>query len=244
MRIIQLTDIHINKLGEETNGVEIRKNFQDALKTILKHKPDLLVISGDLCLFTPDISIYEWVAEQLKDYPLPYELMIGNHDDLEMMQTIFPSIRKDIKENKSLYFTRIYDNENIIFLDSGKGTIANNQLIWLQNELTKQPNTKVLFIHYPPFLAGVPFMDKKYPLRTRDGIQKLLLNHQRPLSIFTGHYHLEKTLRRKNIDQNITPSTYYQLGSSSPDFQVHSQKRGYRVIDILKEEVRSMVFYY
>ena len=244
MRIIQITDIHINKIGEETYGIDIRKNFQEVLKVILKHEPDLLVISGDLCLFTPDISIYEWIHEQLKDYPIPLELMVGNHDDLEMIQTVFPSIKKDIKEHQSLYYTRTYGDENVIFLDSGRGEIAESQLLWLQKELGDHPESKVLFIHYPPFLAGVHFMDNKYPLLTRDGIQKILLAHQHPISIFTGHYHVEKTLRRKNIDQNITPSTYYQLDSAVPHFQVHSKKRGYRMIDILEEEVRSMVFYY
>lgn len=243
MRIIQLTDIHINKVGEETYGIDIRKNFQEALEVILIHEPDLLVISGDLCLFAPDVSIYQWIYEQLKNYSLPYELMIGNHDDLEMMQSLFPSISKDVKE-KSLYYTRTFGDENIIFLDSGRGTIEENQLIWLQKELEKHPSTKIIFIHYPPFLAGVPFMDNKYPLLTRDGIQKVLLDHQKPISLFTGHYHVEKTLRRQNVDQNITPSTYYQLDGAVPDFKVHSKKRGYRMIDVLEEEVRSMVFYY
>lgn len=244
MRIIQLTDLHIDKIGEDTHGIDIRKNFQEGLSQARSHHPDLLVISGDLCLRQPNPSIYQWINQQLKDFPVPYELMIGNHDNLDMMRSAFPLLEKDIKANNRLYFARNFNGENVIFLDSGVGTIDAAQLQWLQQQLTQDPPPKTIFIHHPPFLAGVPFMDNNHALKNREDIQKVLLHHPKPISIFTGHYHVEKSLRLQNIDQNITPSTFYQLHGKEPNFKVHSKKRGYRMIDLSKEGVSSMVFYY
>ncbi len=244
MKIVQLTDLHIGREDEDTYGVDVRRNFREGLEEAKKHNPDLLVISGDLCFKMPDISIYEWIATQLKNYPISYELMVGNHDDLGMMRAVFPGIEKDIKEDGLLYFLRDCGGEKILFLDTDKGHIEAGQLQWLSTQLHSNPGIKVLFVHYPPFLAGVPFMDTKYPLHTRESIQKILLNYQKPLSVFTGHYHLEKTVRVGNIDQNITPSTFYQLDGTTPHFRVGSQKRGYRLIETLDDVVRSMVFYY
>ena len=50
MRIIQLTDLHINREGEESRGVDVRSNFCDILKGLPKWRPDEIVITGDLCM--------------------------------------------------------------------------------------------------------------------------------------------------------------------------------------------------
>ena len=80
MKIIQITDLHIGEEGEDSHGVDVRQNFQDILKTIRHIGPDLIVLTGDLCLNSGNPRIYQWVRSHLDYLGIPYTAIGGNHD--------------------------------------------------------------------------------------------------------------------------------------------------------------------
>ena len=89
MRIVQLTDLHIGLENEDTYGVDVRHNFLQILDKAKAQRPDLLVISGDLCYRDGDARIYEWIKGHLDQSGLPYEVMSGNHDDPVLLARSF-----------------------------------------------------------------------------------------------------------------------------------------------------------
>ena len=85
MKIIQLTDLHLDQEGEIPFEIDVRQNFLRLLDAALRLRPDHLVITGDLCYREGEEEIYQWLYEQLEAQPVPYHILPGNHDNTEMM---------------------------------------------------------------------------------------------------------------------------------------------------------------
>ena len=114
MKIIQITDLHIDTPGDETHGVDIRQNFLDVLKIATERQPDLFVLTGDLCQLEANKSVYEWIKNHLDATDIPYEVIAGNHDESSMIATTFN--KDNYLTNKELYFSKIISNQkNTIF---------------------------------------------------------------------------------------------------------------------------------
>ena len=74
MRIIQLTDLHLGREGDDSHGVDVRQNFLNLLEKIPAYDADELIITGDLCLNEGDVIVYQWIYEQLEPLGLPVSL--------------------------------------------------------------------------------------------------------------------------------------------------------------------------
>jgi Icc protein len=241
MKIIQITDLHIGKEGEDTFGVDVRNNFLRTLKMAQVLKPDYLIVSGDLCYQVPAESIYEWVKQCLEDSGLPYDLLSGNHDDPGMMAKVFGR-ESSLKEGE-LYFVRQLDNRPLLCLDTTTGVVSDAQLAWLEERLKEQSDETLLFMHHPPMLSRVPHMDRKYALRNREAVQNILFKFNFPIHIFAGHYHVDKTVYQKNVMIYITPACFFQIDQHSEEFRVDHRRPGLREIVLEDGKIMTTVKY-
>jgi len=237
LKIIQLTDLHIGDEAEMPFGVDVRQNFLDMLQHITNETFDHLVISGDICFRDPDASIYEWVKAQLNELKKPYSIIAGNHDSNTLINQIYYQ-----QQASTLYYTRILNGYKIFFLDSGPGTISQEQLKWFKDELTFNA-MNVVFIHHPPLHAGVPYMDSNHGLKNKEEIIRLLNTYTEPIHFFCGHYHLEKTITQNNTHVHITPSLFFQLDERFTDFKIESHRIGYRKIELSGQNLYTSVKY-
>jgi Icc protein len=226
MTIAHLTDLHIGLPGEDTSGVDVRKNFLRALTELRERQPDLLVISGDLCYRDAVAEIYHWVREALDRSGLSYRLLSGNHDDSRLLATSFG--QNDLLKEGELYYAEQWHGQDILFLDSSTGRISPPQMQWLQEELAHRPGNILLFMHHPPVDMGVPYMDHNYALQNQDELLHVLQAHPYPISVFCGHYHVDKSLRLANLDIHITPSCFFQIDWREEAFAVDHYRFGYR----------------
>ena len=242
MKIIQITDLHIDKEGEYPFDIDVRKNFKRMLRAARQQKADHLVISGDLCYDVGDVKIYEWVRDQLDLTRIPYDVIGGNHDDSMLMAEVF-GLQHLITDDE-LYFAKKLGKATCLFLDSTKGFHSENQLKWLDRQLKNGNENFIIFTHHPPVKAGVLFMDKKYPLQNIPEIQEVLFGYRGFVNIFCGHYHVEKSIQRDNILVQITPSTFYQLDQNSEDFKVDHHSIAYRLIEISNQSLKTSVKYF
>lgn len=229
MRIIQITDLHVGTPEERPFDIDIRANFIKVLKAAKAVPHDLLVISGDLCLEEGDLAIYQWIKQQLDDFQFNYLVIPGNHDNKEMMVKIFDLHQQLQKE--ALFLTSPSDQPPLVLLDSGPGQVDETTLHLLREYLQSHSGPICLFMHHPPMKMGVPFMDNKHALRNREPLLSVLTQHPYPISIFTGHYHVEKSMRWRNLDIHITPSCYFQIDWKEEDFAVDHYNIAYRSIN-------------
>lgn len=237
-RICQITDIHITlKQNKTIDAIDVVSNFERILKEVVAYSPDLIVLTGDLCFTRNDKQIYSYVRDKLDGTGLDYCVMAGNHDKTEPLAKAFNynTVYGD------LYYTRDIAGYRLIFTDSSRHKISSFQLAALKDDL-KTELQPVLFIHHPPAIGGVPFMDRKYPLQNMDQLQSVLARYKGDIPVFCGHYHNAREFRFNNLNINMTPSTYFQISDQSRQFKVESKKSGWRNIS-LGETVTSEVLY-
>ena len=242
MKIIQITDLHIDEEGSYPFDIDVRKNFLRILTHIKRQKADHLVVSGDLCYREPVEEIKQWIKEVLDFSDLEYSIIAGNHDDSTMMAEVFNM--KHLLNEGELYYAKKIGKETVLFLDSARGSISKKQSNWLQRQLKNATEDVIIFMHHPPMKAGVPFMDTRYPMQQLEKVQQIFFDHPANVHVFCGHYHLEKTLRLKNITVHITPSCFFQLDHHSLEFKVDHHRIGYREIQLDNQILMSTVKYF
>ena len=242
MKFIQVTDLHIDKAGECPFDIDVRKNFFDILEAVTKEQPDHLVISGDLCYKEGEDKIYRWIKAQLDQLPFSYDIIAGNHDDSAMMAEVFERTHL-LNDNKEFYFAKKWGKYPCLFLDTAVGHHSDNQLKWLKRQLRNCNSNLIIFMHHPPFLSGVPYMDINHSLQDMEKVQALFAEFPHQISIFCGHYHVEKTLIYNNVTLMITPSCFFQIGQDQEDFSVDHHRIAYRNIILDKGVLQSTVHY-
>ncbi|RME97364.1 MAG: metallophosphoesterase [Bacteroidetes bacterium] len=236
MRIIQITDLHLGRSGVKPYDIDVRHNFQQILTATKAAQPDLLLISGDLCLEVGEREIYEYIKEQLEATALPYALLAGNHDDGDLLMDVFGLERGP--DGKHLYYSIDQAPLPVYCLDTARYEISQSQLEWLSARLrTRARQPIVVFVHHPPVLMGVPFMDRQYPLRNHAELSAVLHAHDAPCYVFCGHYHVDKSLHQGNLQVFVTPSCFFQIDWREENFAVAHRRIAYRDILLRKEGV-------
>ncbi len=232
MKFIQITDLHIDQAGECPFEIDVRQNFFDVLDAVAAEKPDHLVVSGDLCYRVGEENIYRWIRAQLDGLPFAYEVIAGNHDDSAMMAEVFE--RTHLLIDSEIYFAKKWGKQPALFLDTAVGHHSDNQLKWLKRQLKNINSNLLVFMHHPPFKAGVPYMDDNHALQDMEQVQALFAEFPHQISVFCGHYHIEKTVVHDNVTLMITPSCFFQIGQQSEDFSVDHHRIAYRIIEVDK----------
>lgn len=242
MRILQITDLHIGGVHEDTFGIDVRKNFNTILDKARSSAPDHIVITGDLCYESGNKDVYNWIHAKLESLNIPYSIIAGNHDNSSMMAEVFGL--NNLMQKESLYYNLQFEGHKVLYLDTSRDVLPKDQLQWLKAELSNGEGRVVIFMHHPPAQVGVPFMDENYPLKNYEEVQKILLEVDREIHVFCGHYHIEKTLKIENLNIHITPSTFFQLDQQSESFKVDHHKIAYRELDWSSSGFDTQVHYF
>jgi Icc protein len=228
VKIAQITDIHIGPLNERYLGIDLRENFLRTLDDVVKNKPDYIILSGDLAYDMGEKESYVWVKSEMEKIDIPYRIMAGNHDSVSNMARVF-DVKSKIK-NGMLYYQDNLGGHPFLFLDSEPDLVAKEQLDWLlecDENLDKQA---LLFIHHPPCLCAHQFMDRKYSLRNIEELQDCLKQLHNIKAVFCGHYHFEKSIWLGDLAVYVCPATQMQISPDSEEFEVLSNKPGWRMI--------------
>ncbi len=241
MRIVQLTDLHLPPAGTDTNlGIDTRRNFQDMLSRTVALQPDMIVLSGDFCFDVPDPDTFAWVREQMDALALPYAVIAGNHDDSTQLGRAFDLV---VRQNE-VYFEKPIAQQPILFLDTALATISDVQLAWLKEEMDTLEGPVILFMHHPPLLGGMPFMDTNWPFRRSEELMAVLNNYPSSVYVFCGHYHTERVIHAQNVSAHITPSLYFQLDPEKAEPAIEHTRIALRIIDFKEDRLYTAVQYF
>ena len=241
LKIIQVSDLHIGYENESPYGVDVRNNFQRIIHSLYNETFDLLVITGDLCFHGGNTNTYKWIKKYIDQLNKPYFIIPGNHDNSKLISKVF-GYNKAITGDE-IYLLKQFKGHKIIFLDTGKGVMSTEQLKWLKRQINQFKDQIIIFMHYPPALANVPHMDHNWAFQNNKEIQEIFFSIKNNITVFCGHYHVEKSLQIKNLNIYITPSTFFNLRQDTEEFQVENTLVGYRKIEILKNNIFSSVKY-
>jgi Icc protein len=242
IRIVQISDIHVGPTEDPVQNIDARGNFLKVLDGVRNKAIDLVVLSGDIAADQAEPGAYEWVAKIMKNFPLPWIVMGGNHDKISTMAKYF-DLGEDLK-NGMLYFKRKIKGHHLFFLDSSTNKIQSEQLAWLKKECSLlEDEEALLFIHHPPAICGCHFMDTKYPLLNIDEVRKTLRSIHNIHNIFVGHYHTEKFIVQDGKNIHLTPSTMMQIDTKTPNFHMEHTRPGWRIIELYNGRLDTEVHY-
>jgi 3',5'-cyclic AMP phosphodiesterase CpdA len=195
MKIVQITDPHLEEAGVEVFGGRPDDALAACLNDIEANHADaaLCVITGDLTQGGHPAA-YRRLANLVAGCKIPIRLLIGNHDRRAAFRAAFPSIPVD---QAGFVQCSIRTSAGTMLLldtvDDGRhsGTYCDDRLTWLAGALQTAPRDRpvYLFMHHPPFDVGLPAMDA-LGIRNREPLAALIAEHRdRIRHIFFGHLH-------------------------------------------------------
>ncbi|MEK7991117.1 MAG: metallophosphoesterase [Thiotrichaceae bacterium] len=240
LRIVQLTDIHIDAPDKPYYDIDVKGKFLRALEQISTYTDiDLLVISGDLAAHDGEIESYQWIEKQLKYLNMPYIVMAGNHDDMKNMQSVFEIDKNDVHDGM-LFFRKEIKKLPLLFLDTACYFLSQSQLDWLK----QQPQVpSLLFMHHPPIFCHCTYMDAKYPLQNRDEVWAQLIQLPYIEHIFCGHYHTARSIYKDQKTIHIAPSSMMQIATRTQHFAAANYHPGWRIIEWDGKQLNTFVEY-
>ena len=168
VRIAQISDLHIKPPGSLAYGrVDTAKALERCVVALNEFNPapDIVVISGDLA-DTPTAEEYQYLKRMLGQLKLPFAGIPGNHDSRELMRAAFPSAAYAFASgalNQKIEAGEL----DLLLMDSSvhrkpHGELDGPTLQWLDATLASSHHRPaLLFLHHPPFKAGIWHMDRQ-----------------------------------------------------------------------------------
>ena len=224
VHIAQISDLHIKPPGSLAYGrIDTARALERCVAALNQFDPapDFVVISGDLA-DTPTADEYQYLKRLLAPLKLPFAGVPGNHDSRELMRAAFASACYAFASgplNQKIEVAGL----DLLLLDSSvqrrpHGELDGPTLQWLEGMLASSPDRPaLLFLHHPPFKAGIWHMDRQNLLNA-DELAPIVRRHPRvrprlpPLSeprvqlIATGHVHRATLTMFAGVPTTICPA--------------------------------------
>lgn len=164
-RFVLMADTHVcgdrNAREHDCNPDE---TFQQAVKDILElaPRPAGIIVAGD-CVYIHgekrDYVALEEFLRPLRAAGIPILLSMGNHDNRENLQKVFPDVAilhgASLKDRKTAIIETRHANwyllDSLVQTNSTPGRFGEEQLSWLAVQLDKAPTKPALLVahHYP-----------------------------------------------------------------------------------------------
>jgi 3',5'-cyclic-AMP phosphodiesterase len=209
--IAQISDLHIKAPGTLAYGrVDTARALERCVATLNQFtpKPDLVVISGDL-VDTPRAEEYQHLKRLLAPLNIAFAGIPGNHDQRDMMRAALP---QNYASASGPLNQRIeIGGLDLVLLDSGvsgkpHGELDAPTLRWLEATLASVPDRPaLLFLHHPPFQAGIWHMDQQN-LQNANELANVVRLHPRVQLIATGHVHRATLAMFAGVPTTICPA--------------------------------------
>jgi Icc protein len=194
MKFVVLTDTHLTANGQTLYGLNPVARLNTAIDTINTHHidADFVILTGDIA-HRGDPESYTIAANCLSKLKLPYTVMIGNHDDREVLLN---SSLNSIPDNNGFIQGSINTSQGrMIYLDtnipgSASGMLCQKRLGWLESELNTLGDERAfLFMHHPPLNIVHSAMDK-IGFLSGDELAEVITPFKNSIRhIFFGHIH-------------------------------------------------------
>jgi Icc protein len=218
MLFAQLTDPHIVERGRLFNGrIDSAERLVEALVTLesFEPRPEVILATGDL-VNDGTSEQYDHLAEILERSTIPIYPVPGNHDDRQLLRSLFSSVLPDGRPTDPIDYVIEDHRLRLIGLDTtvpGEpgGNLTAQQLSWLDDRLAEQPiRPTVIFQHHPPFATGIGWMDEM-GLDNTDDEAAVIERHPQVVAVLAGHIHRPISTGFAKTLAICAPSTAAQL---------------------------------
>lgn len=226
--IAQISDLHIKAPRALAYG---RVDTAAALAQCVAHlnrfapRPDLVVASGDL-VDTALPEEYAHLKDLLAPLDIPLALVPGNHDGRAPMRASFPD-QPYARDTGAMNLALRVGALDLLLLDSSvpdasHGELDADTLAWLDATLAgSAERPALLFLHHPPFAAGIAHMDRQN-LRNAGEFAAVLRRHPRARLVAAGHVHRATSTVFAGVMATICPAPNHAVDLDLADMRVPS----------------------
>ena len=217
MLLCQISDPHIVCEGELAyDRVDTGHMLERCVRKILAlpRLPDAVVATGDL---TDHGSIEEYglLAELLAPLRMPLYLVVGNHDNSDTLQSVFPQHTYLAGEDGFVQYAVDGFDIRLVVLDTTvpgepHGALCVRRLEWLHRTLSESDRPTIIAQHHPPFSTGLSMMDRM-GLADPEAEAAVVARHRHVHCIISGHFHRTIQARFAGTVASVCPSTAHQL---------------------------------
>lgn len=210
LRLLQLTDLHLTAHPDLAHkGVYPWQRWQQALAQLRQQPHDLLLLSGDLAQHDAP-NAYAALAQSLADWPRPWRVIPGNHDDLVQMQAALPA--------SALCKSEVWGSWQLLYAYScahpdgrGGAALGQDELAWLAQQLRHpQAANQLLLIHHPPLPVFSAWQDA-IMLADADALLRLTEQAAHLRVLLCGHVHQAHHWRYQHWQAFSTPALAAQF---------------------------------
>ena len=245
MRIVQLTDTHVvPEPGQQLHGVDTYRALERALERALAldPAPDAILVTGDL---TEDGSRKSYLRckELFSRSSLPVLVVPGNHDDDEVMRSVFHGSSIQVGGTAQLgdWFAVLVNSQ---VMHRSHGEIRDVEWTNVVNGLEAARGRPTLVaMHHPP-VPACP--SSGCQLKGSTSFVNRLSSHPNVKVVVSGHLHQQVASRHGQMVFLTTPSTFAQVthpdaGSTADveDFwashSLTATQQGFRTLDLFAE---------
>jgi 3',5'-cyclic-AMP phosphodiesterase len=212
--ILQLSDLHIGATWQPTDPLDTLRVVLGAVRA-LPQPPVAALITGDLTNGGSEHDYAQLAAVLGDELELSVHVLPGNHDDRAGLRRHF---QVGGEATEPIQYAVEFDGLRVLMLDTtipheDPGDLDEERLRWVAAELAVEPQVPtILAMHHPPFLCGLPGMDR-YALAAaaRDALSRLVSEHPQVCGMIAGHVHLTLAAGVGGRPAVTIPSTYCQL---------------------------------
>jgi Icc protein len=224
MLICQLTDLHVRPRGLASNRVSETNMFTErACRVVasLTPRPDVVIITGDLteCGLEAEYANLKAILDRtiLGLTPaMPVFVIPGNHDRRDNLRRGLAHLPGVVSDPDYVQYAVDEYPVRLVMLDTlvpgeSHGRLSAAQLDWLDRTLAAQPSKPTLVgMHHPPFVTGLPHMDK-IALLNHEAFRGVIARHRQVMRIVCGHHHRPITGQCGHAAVSISPSVAHQV---------------------------------
>jgi 3',5'-cyclic-nucleotide phosphodiesterase len=244
-KIIQITDTHLTPEGKEPANhqkidpyLKLNSVFSD-IKS-MSEKPDMIVITGDLIhegIANDYVRLSKLVSHQIDNLNIQINVILGNHD---RTKAFFKGFLQQQPHEK--YYYVVHTKElDIYFLDSKfhdyeQGYLGQDQLTWLKDNLSDDPNKEsIIFLHHP--IDGPMIHHMQYSILQEGKELMDVINGTSVKAVFSGHIHFETTFEENDILMHSADSSAYHINCDNPHNHLIYDATSYDIITIDNGEI-------
>lgn len=243
LRIIQITDLHLQARPEEGLGwcphchdLDTTETLCTVLDDIQVNEPcfDALVVTGDIAQ-DGEAEAYVQFDRLLRGEGSPVYCLPGNHDD---RQALHSALDGDVVSMPRYIVKKDW---LLLFLDTSKrgvnqGEITTIQLGWIKAMVEKFPqHHAALFIHHHPVPVGSEWLDTHHGMINSAAALAQLSSLPQLKTIVCGHIHQQLDHQYENIRILGTPSTCLQFLPNSKHISFTAQTPAYRRLTLHRD---------
>ena len=231
MRLVQITDIHLDENGQYAAGTDVHANFARAVAWIHEQRPDAIVCTGDIMAEENSIDVARTAIRTLADAAPELHLVPGNHDD----PALLAMLASEAGCESSLPYTADMAGARLLFLDTANGTLGAEGRAAIKKAAEAAQGADaplVILVHHPLCVTGCDALDRAVALEDLAEAESTLRSLEVEFHVFCGHFHSMGSTRIGKGWVHRTGAVSFAVPCDAVEFAVAHRRPSLRMITI------------